>query len=346
MFPPNELKDLATKHALALKSLHNIESVLNKRFFQMQEAVSALTLAVAAGEPLLLIGDPGTAKSRLIRVFCGMVGVLDLNDLNERKREYFEYLLTPFTEPGELFGYYNIAAARANQGLRRETDMMMQEARVVYLDEIFNASSAILNSLLAFMNERYYHDRGQRVEVAMECLFAATNHIPDSDELLAVYDRFLLRCKVKRADADPESIGQLIGAGWGETYGSPQAGFSVRDDLLEKLKDLRGDIRQRTAAGALTPNKNSSFYGQLAQRINHARDAGLSTVSNRRLIKLVHVMLIHRIYHAVANNELGGKAPLELGPEQLRLFRRFFLDRADDPQADLLEHPSIVQFIP
>jgi MoxR-like ATPase len=343
MFPPKELNDLATRHAAALKGLHTIESVLNSRFFQMQEAVSALVLAVAAGEPLLLIGDPGTAKSRLIRVFCGMVGVLDLNNLSERKKEYFEYLLTPFTEPGELFGYYNIAAAQQGKGLHRDTALMMQEARVVYLDEIFNASSAILNTLLAFMNERYFHDRGSRVKVALECLFAATNLIPDAPELLAVYDRFLLRCKVEHAAAQPESIEQLLTAGWGETYGEPQAGFAVRHDLLAQLGALREDIRQRTAAGALAPNKASPFYGELAPLINHARLAGLSAVSNRRLIKMIHVMLIHRLYQTAASDEPGQRAPLELGPEQLILFRRFFLDRADDPQADLLERRRIAQ---
>ncbi len=183
MFAPKVLNDLATRHAAAFKSLHEIEVALNQRFYQMSDAVGALVLAVASGEPLLLIGDPGTAKSRLIRVFCGMVGVLDLDNLSDRKEDYFEYLLTPFTEPGELFGYYDITKAQQGQGLHRDTRMMMQKARVVYLDEIFNASSAILNTLLAFMNERYFHDRGDRIKVALECLFAATNFISDAPEV-------------------------------------------------------------------------------------------------------------------------------------------------------------------
>lgn len=343
MFPTQQLQELAKAHSAVLKSLHEIETALNRRFYQMEDAVSALVLAVASGEPLLLVGDPGTAKSRLIRVFCGMVGVLDLDKLSERRAEYFEYLLTPFTEPGELFGYYDIAGAQQGKGLRRETKEMMQEATVVYLDEIFNASSAILNTLLAFMNERYFHDRGNRIPVKMECLFAATNRIPDAPELLAVYDRFLLRCNVTYTQPRPEYLEKLLTVGWTETYGKPQAGFAVRRDLLQKLKALREDIRDRTAQGKLTPDKQSHFYQDLAPLIAHAREFKLSEVSNRRLIKMVHVMLIDRLYQAVAQGHTGQK--LELGHEQLLLFRRFFLDRADDPQADRLEEARIAQRI-
>jgi MoxR-like ATPase len=343
MFAPNVLNDLATRHAAAFKSLHEIEVALNQRFYQMSDAVSALVLAVASGEPLLLIGDPGTAKSRLIRVFCGMVGVLDLENLSDRREDYFEYLLTPFTEPGELFGYYDITKAQQGQGLHRDTRMMMQKARVVYLDEIFNASSAILNTLLAFMNERYFHDRGDRIKVALECLFAATNVISDAPELLAIYDRFLLRCKVRYAEPKAESIERLLSAGWVETYGRPHANFAVKRDLLQQLQKLRMDIHQYTARGELKPDQHSSFYADLAPRIVLARDYKLSEVSNRRLVKMIHVMLIHRLYRAVVDGEIGPKANLALGVQQLDLFRRFFLDHADDPQADLLEGVRIAQ---
>lgn len=345
MFASNVINELAARHAPALKNLHAIEQALNQRFFQVEEAVSALVLAVASGEPLLLIGEPGTAKSRMIRVFCGMVGLLNLDNLGERKEEYFEYLLTPFTEPGELFGYYDISRAQQGGGLHRDTRMMMQQARVVYLDEVFNASSAILNTLLAFINERYFHDRGDRVKVALECLFAATNVIPDTPELLAIYDRFLLRCHVHYAEPKPESIGRLLNIGWSETYGNPQASFTVKRDLLQQLKQLRDDIRQRTARGELVPDQHSPFYTDLAVLINHAREYHLSEVSNRRLVKMIHVMLIHRLYQAVAQNEQGPRATIALGVEQLNLFGRFFLDHADDPQAELLEGARIAQRI-
>jgi transposase len=69
---------------------------------------------------------------------------------------------------------------------RIHADAMMQNAHVVFLDEVFKGSSAILNALLSFMNERAFYDRGQRHRVPLQCLFAATNELPDSDELQAI----------------------------------------------------------------------------------------------------------------------------------------------------------------
>ena len=151
---------------------------------------------------MLLIGPPGTVKSRLIRAFCELIGLMDESDSNNR--DYFEYLLTPFTEPGELFGYYDISKATKGT-LERMDKGMIQHARVVYLDEVFNGSSAILNSILAFMNERIFHDRGERKPVALQCLFAATNRIPETPVLSAFFDRFLLRCKVENVRAMTEA---------------------------------------------------------------------------------------------------------------------------------------------
>jgi len=329
MFQPAALCDLADNFKTTFKALHRLEEQLNERFIGMDHAIKALILSVASGEPLLLIGTPGTAKSRLIRAFCGMIGLLDEDQLGVPHDLYFEYLLTPFTEPGELFGFYDIPKVVEQKRMERLDKGMMQNAEVVYLDEIFNGSSAILNSILSFLNERMFHDHGARKKVKMECLFAATNHVPETPELKAVFDRFSLRCRVNNITVDPSDIGALLKKGWSETYGAHEHGQF--HSLLEELKTFRAAIKRATDQGKLAPENNHPFYRKLSQQIHHARQYDLSDMSNRRLIKMVYIMLIHRIYEAVANGENHDR--LELGGHQLALLPRFFLDRHDEELA-------------
>lgn len=326
MFDPSVLSRLASASSQVFKQLAAIEDALNERFSGLQDPIRALILAVAAGEPLLLIGPPGTAKSRLIRAFCGLVGLVQEDDLSADHPLYFEYLLTPFTEPGELFGFYNIAAARENKLVRDDTGMM-QHAKVVYLDEVFNGSSAILNSILAFLNERIFHDRGVRKQVAMECLFGATNQLPDTAELRAVFDRFVLRCHLDNAPADNASISDLVSAGWTETYGR-KAIKTPHAELLEKLGQLRETIRGLTRKGIMQPKQEDPFYNGLTQLIQHARQYDLSDMSNRRIVKMVYIMVMHRLYTAVRSDSIG--PALTMGREQLQLIPSYFLDRTDE----------------
>ncbi|NJN15470.1 MAG: AAA domain-containing protein [Oscillochloris sp.] len=331
MFDPAAIRTLAHNHEAVLRDLVYVEQQLNQHFHDMSAVIRALILAVASDSPLLLIGKPGTAKSRIIRVFCGLVGVLDLAEIDKpdnRDDRYFEYLLTPFTEPSELFGYYDIAKAKEGR-MERIEDNMMQRAEVVYLDEVFNASSAILNTLLAFMNERYFHDRGKRKPVKLKSLFAATNHVPDSAELLAVYDRFVLRCHVENAEPEPDDIAKLLRAGWQTTYSDSLASLQPRPKLLDGLESFRTAIRARSAD--LAPKTAHGFYGNLAALVRHARIHRLSEVSNRRLVKMSHIMLIDRMYQAVVEGHLRTATPIELGERQLRLFPEYFLDHFIQP---------------
>ena len=326
MFDAAVLAKLAKHCQQPFSRLHQIEQMLNSRFVGLEEAIRALVLSVASGEPLLLIGPPGTAKSRLIRAFCGMVGLLNEEDPGAAHPDYFEYLLTPFTEPGELFGFYNIAAARENR-LVRDDEGMMQHAKIVYLDEVFNGSSAILNSILAFINERVFHDRGVRRRVAMQCLFGATNHLPDSPDLKAVFDRFVLRCHLENVQAKVKPIGELLSVGWQETYGIKSPG-GANSQILEHMVSFRQTLRELTGKGLLVPDRGHRFHGGLAQLVRHARLYDLSEMSNRRLVKMVHIMLIHCLYEAVSHSSEGGE--LGLGEAELQLIPKYFLDRIDE----------------
>lgn len=334
MFDPEVLSQLRDRHRPVLEGLAAMERQLAGRFHDLDEPVRALSLAALSGEPLLLVGPPGTAKSQLIRGFCELVGLVSTEGERLGQSTYFEYLLTPFTEPGELFGYFDIARLHRGEGLHRIDDGMMQHAKVIFLDEVFNASSAILNSLLTFINERQFHDRGALIRVQMECLFAATNDTPRSPELRAIFDRFLLRSRVENIRVDVvtglDNLIGLVSQGWNATYAN-QPAAEQNLNLLEGAAALRQDIRQQTIDGALRPHVEEESYGNLAHLIRIARQYQLSDMSNRRVVKMVHIMVLNRLYRSIMAEEDG---PLAIGHDELSLFWRFFLDLDDRAVTD------------
>lgn len=318
MFHSTRVLDIVNAHYRTLQDLQRVHRELDRRFAGLEDATLALILSAASGEPLLLIGPPGTAKSMLIKTFCELVGV----DREGSASRYFEYLLTPFTEPGELFGFYDPSKLTKEGTLERiHADSMMQSAHVVFLDEVFKGSSAILNALLSFMNERAFYDRGRRHSVPMQCLFAATNELPDSEELQAIWDRFSLRCRVENVAADRGRIADMLAKAWPLTYGTRSEGPSA-PHLLEELHALRETIRG--AAELFDPDPGT--LGVVTQLVELARTHGLSQVSNRRMVKFIYVMLVHRVYDCVRAGDAGATA-IALRPEELRLLPKYFLDQ-------------------
>lgn len=162
---------------------------LEAQFLGKEEIVRLLFVSAVAGEHLVMVGPPGTAKSALIRAFAQVV-----------EARYFDYLLTRFTEPNEIFGPVDIQAFREGT-YRRRLDGMLPEAEVVFLDEIFKANSAILNSLLTLLNARRFTHGNVAVRVPLISLYAASNEVPTDEALSALFDRFLLRVRVDYLDS-------------------------------------------------------------------------------------------------------------------------------------------------
>ena len=160
-------------------------AALRARFIERDALVEAALATLVAGQHLLIVGPPGTAKSALADALCksidGAVG--------------FSWLLTRFSTPEELFGPVSLRGLEEDR-YERITDGKLPAAHVVFLDEVFKANSAILNALLTVLNERKFHNGRAAQAIPLVTLVGATNELPDEDELLALYDRFLVRVVV------------------------------------------------------------------------------------------------------------------------------------------------------
>lgn len=186
----NRYPNTLSEYQEIIDRLRRFRDELVKPFVGREEEAKVIILALMTGEHAVLIGEPGTAKSALIRRAAQL--------LNAR---LFIYLLTKFTEPSELFGPLDLTALREGR-YTRITKGKMLEADIVFLDEIFKANSAILNSILTILNERIFYDGYTEIRVPLWSLFGASNEVPDDPELEALYDRMLLRHYVKPLSED------------------------------------------------------------------------------------------------------------------------------------------------
>ncbi len=169
-------------------------------FVGREEEAKVLTLALLAREHVLLVGEPGTAKSALARRAAELLNV-----------RFFKYLLTRYTEPAELFGPLDIKGLQ--EGVyKRITKGKLPEAEIAFLDEIFNANSAILNALLSILQERVLYDGYTEIRVPLWTMIGASNRVPDEPELEALYDRMLLRHFTRPVEENKWS--ELLDAAW------------------------------------------------------------------------------------------------------------------------------------
>ncbi|MBF0240065.1 MAG: AAA family ATPase [SAR324 cluster bacterium] len=164
--------------------INNLRQHLASYYVGKQDILDLMVLCTFMQEPLLLVGKPGTAKSDLVVKFCQALSV--------GKNEYFEYMLTKFTEPSEILGPVDIKELKEGKYIRN-IEGKLPTAKIVFLDEVFKSNSAILNTLLTLINERKFYQNGQPHPVPMIMLFGATNEIPEFSELAALRDRFTLK---------------------------------------------------------------------------------------------------------------------------------------------------------
>jgi MoxR-like ATPase len=204
----------------SLERINELRRALKDRFARKDDVVDALCAASVAQIPTVLIGPPGTAKSNIVRCFCEGLGLssqqIEGNGHASAGRRYFEYLLTRYTTPEEIFGPIHVQDLVSNQIYRRVTTGYLPEAQIAFLDEIFKASSAIVNTLLTILNERIFYNGGVAMRVPMIMAFAASNEAPSDETLHALYDRFPLR--IHCPSVENEHIPDLLSLSWQQAF--------------------------------------------------------------------------------------------------------------------------------
>lgn len=225
----------------ARDTLRTIREELGQLFFERADVIDGALCALLSGHHVLIIGPPGTAKSMLADELCRRL----------EGATYFQWLLTKFTTPEELFGAVSLSALERDD-YRRVTTGKLPEAHIAFLDEIFKANSSILNAILTLLNERRFHN-GRVVEsVPLITLFGASNELPEDDELQALYDRFLLRFVVGYLEEDFRFLKMLqVRAPVARTTLSHEAlrtaqtetaAVAVPDAVLRTLAELRREL--------------------------------------------------------------------------------------------------------
>jgi MoxR-like ATPase len=238
---------------------------LEQQFLGKDEIIRLLLIAIVAGEHCVLLGPPGTAKSALIRSLAELM-----------QARYFEYLLTRFTEPNEIFGPVDIAAFREGH-YRRNTAGMLPEAEVVFLDEVFKSNSAILNALLTLLNERKYTSGGQILKCPLISVFAASNEVPGDETLNAIFDRFLLR--VRSDNLEAYHFSELLQRGIAHEV-KQMSGSTVQPVLsARELADMGKSFGQRMTF-------SDAFLGAYKGLVFQVRAEGIS-LSDRRVVKML-----------------------------------------------------------
>lgn len=163
-------------------NLQNFRASLNSSFLEREDVIDGLLASLITKQNSFLFGLPGTGKSELVRaVSNGFKG-----------SQFFGYLLSPTTDPSELFGPVAVSKLLKDEYVR-DVKGYLPCANIAFLDELFRGSSAVLNSLLTILNERTFNNGRDVIETPIQSIVAATNSFPQEESLQAFCDRFLFR---------------------------------------------------------------------------------------------------------------------------------------------------------
>lgn len=288
------LADLTAEAPALRERINRFRTSLSSYFVGKDRILDLMTVCAIAQEPLLLVGPPGTAKSDLITKFRDALGI--------PSEDTFEYMLTRFTEPSEVFGPIDIKQLRDGKYLRR-SEGKLPTAKLAFLDEIFKANSAILNALLTVINERKFYQDGQPVPVELKILFGATNDLPEQAELAALKDRFCL--KVACRSVQDDHFTALVDAGlaaqtqrdlnqrpWAESH-------ATLDDLLKAHRYLTLQMaRHETGPNGETITDRQRFFpdpmlAEFRRVLKTVVREDRVFISDRKVVKLYKLLRAH-----------------------------------------------------
>ena len=212
---------------------------MNRGIYEKETEISLSLLAALAGESIILLGPPGVAKSMVARQLKTAF----------RDAQSFEYLMSRFSTPDEIFGPVSIQKLKTSDTYERAVEGYLPTADVVFLDEIWKAGPAIQNTLLTVINEKIFRNGNREMHLPLKLLVAASNELPAKGEgLEALWDRFVIRIESRPIKLEK----------------------NFRAMLLEVKSEERGEKKQSSAAeGKANSNAiTAEEYAEWAERID------------------------------------------------------------------------------
>lgn len=244
-----------------MSKIKQIKESLNQKYYEREEEIEGLLVAMLSKQHILMIGDPGTGKSMLSSELGHIV----------QGSNYFQWLLSQFTTPEELFGVLSLKDLE--QGVyKRNTSGKLPEAHFAFLDETFKASSAILNNLLTMINERLFYNNGSPVKTPLMSIVGSSNEYPEEGEgLEALFDRFLLRYEVNYVSQTASFISLLKG----------ENNVQVPTITLEELHQYQQEVQE-----VKIPERVIATLTEIRQAL---KDEGIRP-SDRRFVQSLNVL--------------------------------------------------------
>lgn len=243
---------------------------LNTNIIEKEEAIGLTLLSAIAGESIFYLGKPGTAKSLIAR---------RIKDAFSDAKS-FEYLMHKFSTPDEIFGPVSISKLKNEDKYERKTEGYLPTSEVVFLDEIWKASSAIQNTLLTAVNERTFKNGTHNLKIPMKLLVAASNELPQEGEgQEALFDRFLVRLCVNGIEKESNFEKMLL-----------QTANPNKNSVGQALK-ITGSEYQKWSK-EINQIEISSIVLKIIHQIRHElkKQVSLIVVSDRRWQKVIRLL--------------------------------------------------------
>ena len=213
---------------------------MNRGIYEKETEISLSLLAALAGESVILLGPPGVAKSMVAR---------QLKHAFSKARN-FEYLMSRFSTPDEIFGPVSIQKLKSSDTYERAVEGYLPTADVVFLDEIWKAGPAIQNTLLTVINEKIFRNGNREMRLPLKLLVAASNELPAKGEgLEALWDRFVIRIESRPIRQEKNFRSMLL--------------------EVENLSEVKSEEQSSAAEGEANSNViTAEEYAEWSENIN------------------------------------------------------------------------------